>query len=110
MLTYAFYTDAESEYAELTASTSAPPTFLHFLAARYSPDAPRALLNRIRLKALLFLNSSTKYDPEDAKKELEAMEMRGLRGLTLERAVVYGKVRHISTSGGEAVLIRAHCC
>ncbi|GAA5879657.1 hypothetical protein JCM3774_002398 [Rhodotorula dairenensis] len=82
----------ESEYAELTASTSSPPTFLHFLASRYSPDAPRALLNRIRLKALLFLNSSTKYDLEDAKKELEAMETRGLRGLTLERAVVYGKL------------------
>lgn len=83
---------AESEYAELTTSTSSPPSFLEFLASRYSPDAPLALLNRIRLKALLFLDSSTKYDLEDAKKQLEAMEMKGLKGLTLERAVVYGKV------------------
>lgn len=71
---------------------SVPPSFLAFLIERYSPDSPQALLDRVRLKALLFLSSSSKYDVEDAKKELEAMEVKGLKGLVLERAVVYGKV------------------
>lgn len=84
---------AESAYATLVASTSTPPTFLAFLTSRYSTDAPRALLDRVRLKAALFLSGSTKYDVQAAKQELEEMEVRGLRGLTLERAIVYGKVR-----------------
>ncbi|GAA6019435.1 hypothetical protein JCM8202_001808 [Rhodotorula sphaerocarpa] len=84
--------EQEDEYGELTASTSAPPSLLGFLVSRYSPDKPHALLDRVRLKALLFLSSSAKYDVEHAKTELEAMETKGLKGLTLMRAVVYGKL------------------
>mgnify|MGYP001586933735 FL=1 len=42
---------------------------------------------------MLFLNTSAQYDVPAMKAELEDMEVRGLRGLTLERAIVYGKVR-----------------
>lgn len=84
---------AESAYAELADSTSAPPSFLSFLTNRYDPDSPHALLDRVRLKAILFLGSSSKYDLQGAKKEFEEMEVKGQRGLTLERVIIYGKVR-----------------
>jgi hypothetical protein len=38
------------------------------------------------------LGTSSNYDLAGTKKELEGMEMRGLKGLTLERAIVYGRV------------------
>ncbi|GAA6028594.1 hypothetical protein JCM8097_007301 [Rhodosporidiobolus ruineniae] len=85
--------EQESAYISLTSSTSTPPTFLSFLTSRYSPSSPFAELDRVRLKALLFLGASSKYDVQGAKKELEEMEMRGERGLVLERVVVYGKLR-----------------
>lgn len=50
----------------------------------------------MRLKAILFLGTSSKYDVAAMKQELEEMEVKGLRGLMLERAIVYGKV---SSSG-----------
>ncbi|BGP33373.1 hypothetical protein JCM10296v2_005173 [Rhodotorula toruloides] len=84
--------EQESAYASLVASTSNPPAFLAFLTARSSADSSRALLDRVRLKAALFLSGSTKYDVQAAKQELEEMEVKGLRGLTLERAIVYGKL------------------
>ncbi|GAA5915979.1 hypothetical protein JCM6882_003485 [Rhodosporidiobolus microsporus] len=83
----------ESDYHTLTSSTSTPPTSLSFLTTRYDPSSPHALLDRVRLKALIFLGGSSKYDVQGAKKELEEMEVRGLRGLALERVVVYGKLR-----------------
>lgn len=46
----------------------------------------------MRLKAILFLANSSNYDVTGVKKDLEEMEVNGLRGLTLERAIVYGKV------------------
>lgn len=49
----------------------------------------------MRLKAILFLGASSKYDVAAMKQELEEMEVKGLRGLTLERAIVYGKVRSV---------------
>ncbi|BGP09381.1 hypothetical protein JCM10049v2_005249 [Rhodotorula toruloides] len=85
--------EQESAYASLVASTSNPPTFLAFLTSRYSVDSSRALLDRVRLKAALFLSASTKYDVQAAKHELEEMEVKGLKGLTLERAIVYGKLQ-----------------
>ncbi|GAA6055225.1 hypothetical protein JCM3770_000723 [Rhodotorula araucariae] len=85
--------EQESAYAALAASSSTPPTFLSFLASRYSPNEPYALLDRVRLKAILFLGSSSTYDVEGVKADLEEMEMRGMRGLALERVIVYGKLR-----------------
>ncbi|GAA5972182.1 hypothetical protein JCM11641_002531 [Rhodosporidiobolus odoratus] len=84
--------DQESAYTALASSTSSPPAFLSFLTSRYDPSYPHALLDRVRLKAILFLGSSSKYDLQGAKQELEEMEMRGLRGLVLERVIVYGKL------------------
>ncbi|GJN90241.1 hypothetical protein Rhopal_003240-T1 [Rhodotorula paludigena] len=84
--------EQESAYAELADSTSAPPSFLSFLTNRYDPDSPHALLDRVRLKAILFLGSSSKYDLQGAKKEFEEMEVKGQRGLTLERVIIYGKL------------------
>lgn len=83
----------ESAYASLAASTSSPPTLLSFLTSRYSAEGPHALLDRVRLKAILFLNTSAKYDVPSAKTDLEEIEVKGMRGLTLERVIVYGKVR-----------------
>ncbi|GAA5867831.1 hypothetical protein JCM8547_003390 [Rhodosporidiobolus lusitaniae] len=85
--------EQESDYAVLSSSTSTPPSYLSFLTSCYSPSSPHSLLDRVRLKALLFLGGSSKYDVQGAKKELEEMEVRGLRGLTLERVVVYGKLK-----------------
>ncbi|GAA5825001.1 hypothetical protein JCM11251_006058 [Rhodosporidiobolus azoricus] len=82
----------ESDYHSLPSSSTAPPTFLSFLTTSYDTSSPHALLDRVRLKALIFLACSSKYDISGAKKELEAMEVKGLRGLTLERVVVYGKL------------------
>lgn len=99
--------DPETAFAQLESSTSSPPTFLSFLTSRYSPESHFALLDRVRLKAILFLSTSSKYDVQDAKRELEELEMRGLRGLTLERIIVYGKVStfSFSSSRGFARLI-----
>ncbi|GAA5826426.1 hypothetical protein JCM10212_004903, partial [Sporobolomyces blumeae] len=80
-------------YAKLEASTSNPPTFLSYLTSRYRPDGPHATVDRVRLKAILFLSTSNKYDVEDAKRELEELERNGSTGLTLERIVVYGKLK-----------------
>lgn len=99
---------AESAYASLVASTSNPPTFLAFLTSRYSVDSSRALLDRVRLKAALFLSASTKYDVQAAKHELEEMEVKGLKGLTLERAIVYGKVRLTCTCSALRLTIELH--
>ncbi|BGP41415.1 hypothetical protein JCM10449v2_005395 [Rhodotorula kratochvilovae] len=85
--------EQESAYATFAASSSTPPSFLSFLASRYAPDAPHALLDRVRLKTILFLGSSSKYDVQGVKTALEEMEMRGMRGLALERVIVYGKLR-----------------
>ncbi|GAA5933539.1 uncharacterized protein JCM15063_001342 [Sporobolomyces koalae] len=83
----------ETSYLELEASTLSPPTFLSFLTTRYSSESRFALLDRVRLKAILFLSHSTKYDVSDAKRELEDLEVKGARGLTLERTIVYGKLK-----------------
>ncbi|BGP17675.1 hypothetical protein JCM10213v2_005713 [Rhodosporidiobolus nylandii] len=99
--------EQESEYATLTASTSSLPTFLSFLTSRYSASSPHALLNRVRLKALLFLGASSKYDVEGAKQDLDEMEMEGMRGLTLERAVVYGKL-HLDRQAFSLLLNTLH--
>ena len=89
----------ESSYADLVASTeSIPPSFLFFLASRFTTTSPQATFDRVRLKAILFLNNSPNYDVAAAKKELDEMEVRGFRGLTLERAIVYGKVRQLPTN------------
>ena len=69
-----------------------PPSFLAYLTSRYSEDSELALFDRVRLKTILFLRTSTKYDVAQIKRVLDEMEMTGLRGLTLERAIVYGKV------------------
>ncbi|GAA5852101.1 hypothetical protein JCM9279_005057 [Rhodotorula babjevae] len=96
--------EQETAYAALAQSTSdSTPTFLSFLASRYSASiasadlgdnsAPsHALLDRVRLKAILFLGHSTQYDVQSAKADLEEIEMKGMRGLTLERVIVYGKL------------------
>uniref|UniRef100_A0A0K3C490 BY PROTMAP: gi/472583522/gb/EMS21155.1/ TGF beta receptor associated protein [Rhodosporidium toruloides NP11] gi/647396884/emb/CDR39543.1/ RHTO0S04e06238g1_1 [Rhodosporidium toruloides] n=1 Tax=Rhodotorula toruloides TaxID=5286 RepID=A0A0K3C490_RHOTO len=99
--------EQESAYASLVASTSNPPTFLAFLTSRYSADSSRALLDRVRLKAALFLSGSTKYDVQAAKQELEEMEVKGLRGLTLERAIVYGKL-HLDRQALSLLLNNLH--
>lgn len=84
---------AETAYAELRASTSSPPSFLGFLTSQYYLSSEHAMFDSVRLKAILFLRASSRYDVTSVKKDLEDMEKRGLRGLTLERAIVYGKVR-----------------
>ncbi|KAK4698396.1 vacuolar protein sorting-associated protein 3, partial [Phenoliferia sp. Uapishka_3] len=93
--TKAHLRDQEKSYAELVASTSqsSPPSFLYFLASRFTTTSPHGTFDRVRLKAILFLNSSANYDVAATKKVLDDMEVRGLRGLTLERAIVYGKLR-----------------
>ncbi|CEQ41527.1 SPOSA6832_03250, partial [Sporobolomyces salmonicolor] len=84
----------ESAYTTLVSSSpSSPPSFLSFLTSHYDPNSPHAHLGRVRLKAILFLSGSSKYDVQGAKADLEEMEMKGLRGLTLERVIVYGKLR-----------------
>ncbi|GAA5956387.1 hypothetical protein JCM21900_000171 [Sporobolomyces salmonicolor] len=86
--------EQESAYATLVSSSpSSPPSFLSFLTSHYDPNSPHAHLGRVRLKAILFLSGSSKYDVQGAKADLEEMEMKGLRGLTLERVIVYGKLR-----------------
>ncbi|ORY74073.1 hypothetical protein BCR35DRAFT_293491 [Leucosporidium creatinivorum] len=91
--TKSHHRDQESDYATLlSTSPSPPPSFLSFLVSRYSSDSPNAQFDRVRLKAILFLGASSKYDVTAMKKELEEMEVKGLRGLTLERAIVYGKL------------------
>ncbi|GAA5872000.1 hypothetical protein JCM1840_004768 [Sporobolomyces johnsonii] len=86
--------EQESTYTTLVASSpSSPPSFLSFLTSHYDPNSPHAHLDRVRLKAILFLSGSSKYDVQGAKADLEDMEMKGLRGLTLERVIVYGKLR-----------------
>ncbi|GAA5939746.1 hypothetical protein JCM3775_001615 [Rhodotorula graminis] len=99
--------EQETAYAALAESTStsttdSTPTFLSFLVSRYSASvsnadgngaAPaHALLDRVRLKAILFLGHSTQYDVQSAKADLEEIEIKGMRGLTLERVIVYGKL------------------
>ncbi|GAA5904811.1 hypothetical protein JCM8208_001362 [Rhodotorula glutinis] len=99
--------EQETAYVALAESTSSSttdptPTFLSFLASRYSASIssadgdsatpPHALLDRVRLKAILFLGHSTQYDVQSAKADLEEIEMKGMRGLTLERVIVYGKL------------------
>lgn len=74
-------------------ASGCPPTFLAYLISRYSAESELALFDRVRLKTILFLRASTKYDVAKIKKDLDDMELQGLRGLTLERAIVYGKVR-----------------
>ncbi|KAI5477112.1 TGF beta receptor associated protein [Pseudohyphozyma bogoriensis] len=86
--------DQETAYAEAVASApTAPPTFLSFIAERYSPNSSQITFDRVRLKTILFLGKSKNYDVAGTKKDLEEMEVKGLRGLTLERAIVYGKLR-----------------
>ena len=83
----------ESSYAEVRSrSPLSPPSFLHFLVSRYDSASPHVNFDRVRLKTILFLATSVNYDAAGTKKELEELEMKGLRGLTLERAIVYGKV------------------
>lgn len=87
----------ESSYSlALSDSTTSPPSFLAFLTSQFSLDSPRVDFDRVRLKTILFLATSTNYDVPEVKKELEDLEMKGLRGLTLERAILYGKVRRSS--------------
>lgn len=72
---------------------SSPPSFLFFLASRFAADSSHATFDRVRLKTILFLATSSNYDVTGTKQDLEGMEVKGLRGLTLERALVYGRVR-----------------
>lgn len=97
----------ESAYITLvsTSSTSSPATFLSFLTSRYDPTSPHANFDLARLKTILFLSTSANYDIPGTKKDLEDMELKGLRGLTLERAVVYGKVCLITIPVLEHLLI-----
>ncbi|KAM0748698.1 hypothetical protein T439DRAFT_70364 [Meredithblackwellia eburnea MCA 4105] len=87
----------EAEYQSIVASqTSAsppPPTFLSYLASSFNPSSENASFDQVRLKTILFLSNSAHYDTAAMKKELDEMELSGLRGLTLERAIVYGKLR-----------------
>ncbi|TNY19371.1 hypothetical protein DMC30DRAFT_448017 [Rhodotorula diobovata] len=99
--------EQESAYASLAASTSSPPTLLSFLTSRYSAEGPHALLDRVRLKAILFLNTSAKYDVPSAKTDLEEIEVKGMRGLTLERVIVYGKL-HLDRQALSLVLHTLH--
>lgn len=83
----------EKSYRILVSQSPAiPPTFLSYLAAQYTPESTHAAFDLVRLKTILFLGTSSNYDLPGTKKELEAMEMKGLKGLTLERAIVYGRV------------------
>ena len=84
---------AEASYADVRSLTPlSPPSFLHFLVSRYDLASPHVDFDRVRLKTILFLATSVNYDVAGTKKELEELELKGLRGLTLERAIVYGKV------------------
>ena len=103
---------AEIDYAALVDASPSPlPSFLSFLVSRYSVESAHAHFDRVRLKAILFLGTSSKYDVSGMKTDLEEMEMKGLRGLTLERAIVYGKVRatarSIAEAGAHLVLLAA---
>ncbi|GAA6016850.1 hypothetical protein JCM11491_001827 [Sporobolomyces phaffii] len=86
------------QQTDASTTRSPPASFLDFLTAQYSAsisadDSRFSLLDRVRLKAILFLSTSSKYDVQDAKRQLEEMEMNGFRGLTLERVIVYGKLK-----------------
>ena len=83
---------AEAAYSSLASTSSTPPSFLAFLASRYDPSSVHASFDLARLKTILFLSTSSKYDVPGTKQELDEMELKGLKGLTMERVVVYGKV------------------
>ncbi|GAA5907483.1 uncharacterized protein JCM6883_001219 [Sporobolomyces salmoneus] len=83
----------EQETSFLQLDSSIPTTFLSHLTSLYSPSSRFAKLDRIRLKTILFLSTSSKYDLSETKNALEEMEMKGLKGLTLERVIVYGKLK-----------------
>lgn len=84
----------ESEYINLVSSSSTHqvPTFLSFISGRFDSNSIHATFDSARLKTILFLSTSSNYDILAIKKSFEDMESKGLRGLTLERAIVYGKV------------------
>lgn len=82
----------ESAYSSLASTSTTPPSFLAFLASRYDSSSVHASFDLARLKTILFLSTSSKYDVAGTKQELDEMELKGLKGLTMERVVVYGKV------------------
>ncbi|KAK4050303.1 hypothetical protein OIV83_003624 [Microbotryomycetes sp. JL201] len=81
----------ESEYQQSTLHLE--QTLLSHLLARAEPDAIFPEFERARLRLVIFLSHSNEYSRERVKTRLEEMEKRGLRGLTLERAIVYGKLQ-----------------
>ncbi|GAA5958846.1 hypothetical protein JCM3765_000755 [Sporobolomyces pararoseus] len=76
-------------------STSSSSTFLSFLIEQYSPTCRFSTLDRIRLKTILLLTISNKYDLNDSKTRLEEIEIKNGGGgcLTFERVIVYGKLK-----------------
>lgn len=79
------------EQEALYASSSPDTSFLSFLLAQ-PDDAPEAAFTTARLKSILLLSSGSAYDPAQLKIRLDELSAKS-RGLTFERALVYGRLR-----------------
>lgn len=86
--TRAFAKAQEAEFG------SAPErgSFLSFLVDKHEPASPQADFTTARLKAVLLLSTGSAYDPAQLKTRIDELSARS-GALTLERAVVYGKLR-----------------
>jgi hypothetical protein len=73
---------------KLPSPSPAPISFLAFLSS-HLPDSPARTL---RFKTILFLQGSQRYDYDEIRQTLESDDAT-LGVLSLERAIVYGKVR-----------------
>ena len=81
---------AETSFKSMRSVTAG--SFLSHLTTAFEADATNAQFDRIRMKTILFLGASSKYDFDRVKKRLDDLEMKGNRGLAYERSIVYGKV------------------
>ncbi|KAM0786374.1 hypothetical protein ACM66B_001842 [Microbotryomycetes sp. NB124-2] len=92
----ALHTDLVERYlgkVETLMSDSKCKTVLNFLLSTFDGEGDHAQFDRTRLKLVVFLAHSSKYSRESVKTRLDELEKRGMRGLTLERVIVYGKLQ-----------------
>ncbi|GAA5979077.1 hypothetical protein JCM5350_007058 [Sporobolomyces pararoseus] len=87
--------EQETLFAQNSTTSSSSSTFLSFLIDQHSASSQFSSLDQLRLKLILLLSTSSKYDLNDTKTRLEEMEIKnGLKGgLTFERVIIYGKLK-----------------
>ena len=90
--TRAFARAQEAEFGSGSETEVRAGSFLAFLLEQHDPAADQSEFSAARLKAVLLLATGSAYDPAQLKTRIDELAVRtGL--LTLERAVVYGRLR-----------------